>query len=47
LQNNSITSDDISEAMTDAVGKIRVYTTVEDYRRADRNYTEIESYNNL
>ena len=30
-------------AMTAAVRQLKLYMTVEDYRRADANYTDIES----
>ena len=36
-----ISAQQISAAMIDAVSALKVYTTIEDYRRADKNYTEI------
>ena len=35
------TADEMGRALREAVRDVRVYTTVEDYRRADRKYTEV------
>ncbi|MDR3706604.1 MAG: hypothetical protein P4L28_11955 [Paludibacteraceae bacterium] len=42
-QANAITAADMHDAMAAAVSKVKVYTTVEDYRKADSNYTNIVS----
>jgi len=42
-QANAITAADMHQAMVAAVSKVKVYTTVEDYRKADVNYTNIVS----
>ncbi|GHT67016.1 hypothetical protein FACS189452_03960 [Bacteroidia bacterium] len=39
--------DAIETAMTNAFEKLKVYTTVEDIRRKDNNYTEIEQIGNI
>jgi hypothetical protein len=40
---NEITPDEIKKAMEDAISKLKVYTTIEDIRREDRNYSDIEA----
>lgn len=42
-QERNLTANEIEQAMARAVAQIKVYSTVEDYRRADKNYTEIEN----
>lgn len=42
-RSNGFSYEQMKEAMTEAVTQVRVVTTIEDYRRADSNYSEIES----
>jgi hypothetical protein len=46
VRENSLTQDQIQDAMEKAVAKIKVVTTVEDYRKADLNYTKIQDRSN-
>lgn len=46
-QERSLSYDDIERAMSKAVSGIKIYSTVEDYRRADKNYTNMESAGNV
>jgi hypothetical protein len=43
----AITASDMHDAMAAAVSKVKVYTTVEDYRKADVNYANIVSSGNV
>jgi len=36
---------EMSEIISDSIDKRKMYVTVEDIRRADTNYTEVESMN--
>lgn len=42
-QERNLTPSDIENAMTKAVSGIKIYTTIEDIRKEDKKYTEIES----
>lgn len=42
-QENTLTKRDMQEAMADAVSEIKVYATIEDIRKEDKNYLQIES----
>lgn len=46
-QKSDLSRSDIAEAMKEAVREIKIYTTVEDIRREDKKYTEIEDRMNL
>jgi hypothetical protein len=41
-QPKGITAEEIKEAMKEAVSHVKVYTTIEDIRREDKNYADIE-----
>lgn len=41
--NTNLSKEDLREAMSEAVKEIKIYTTVEDIRKADKNYTDIEN----
>lgn len=40
---SSVSTEDLTAAFTDAASSIKIYTTVEDIRQADKNYTDIEA----
>lgn len=42
-ESNNLSKKDIQEAMTSAVKELKIYTTIEDIRKQDQNYTIIES----
>ena len=44
--NNTITSDSIAEAVSKALGKLKIYTTIEDINKGQTNYTKIADRGN-
>ncbi|MEI8204598.1 MAG: hypothetical protein WCH34_16375, partial [Bacteroidota bacterium] len=46
VSSNALTPDQIQAAMEKAVAKIKVAVAVEDYRKADQNYTKIQDRSN-
>lgn len=40
--NETLTKDDIEQAMENAVAKVKVITTIEDIKKGDENYTKIQ-----
>ena len=42
-ESNNLSKKDIQDAMTSAVKELKIYTTIEDIRKQDQNYTIIES----
>lgn len=42
INDNGLTKEDIEEAMERAIAKFKIYATIEDIRREDKKYTEIE-----
>jgi hypothetical protein len=44
--NAGITPEQMKQAMKEAVREVKVITTVEDYRKADANYTKIQDRSN-
>jgi hypothetical protein len=46
VSSNALTPDQIQTAMEKAVAKIKVAVAVEDYRKADQNYTKIQDRSN-
>lgn len=42
INNNTVSLDDMRKAMKEAVSEVKVYTTIEDIRREDKNYTRLE-----
>ena len=42
-ESNNLSKKDIQDAMTSAVKELKIYTTIEDIRKEDQNYTIIES----
>jgi hypothetical protein len=44
---NQNTIDDMAEAFSDAISELVIYTTIEDIRREDKKYSNIESVGNI
>ena len=44
---NGVSKEDLADAIKQAVSEVKIYTTVEDIRREDKKYTEIELRSNL
>jgi len=42
-QSNSLTVDEVEAAMTRAVSKVKVHTSIEELRQADKNYTILDN----